>query len=92
MVAGLFLTGLETTPELKSSLTAMSGQLVRPLRAVGNGRMWTIGVGSGAAASVLLSCQVPDYSTVAELSESSEWRLLNSQWSTSHGPGGLESS
>ena len=61
VVAGLFLTRLEKHPELKSSLSSMSGLLVRPLRASGNRRMSTIGVDSVAAARVLQSCQFQEY-------------------------------
>ena len=43
-VPGLFLAGLEKNPRLKSSLSAMSGQIARPLRAVGTRRVLTIGV------------------------------------------------
>ena len=57
----LFLTGLEEKPELKSSLGAMSGKLVRRLRGGGWRRQLSTGVDSGAAATVLVSYQFQDY-------------------------------
>ena len=53
-----FFLGLEMNLELKSS--AMSGQFVRPRRAVGNRRMLTTGVDCGGAASVSFVCLFQD--------------------------------
>ena len=64
VVSCLFLTGLEEKPELKSSLSAMSGELARPLRGGGWHRQLTTGVDSGAATSVSVSCQFQDYPLV----------------------------
>ena len=51
-VTGLFLTGLEKNPELKSRLTAMSGQLVGPARASG--------IPTGAELSESCECRLLD--------------------------------